>query len=240
MAQFQFDASQVKPQEGFDPIPAGWYHARIIESEAKPTKSGDGGYIELTLEIIDGAHAGRKVFDRLNLWNANPTAVEIAQRRLSAYCWGAGVMLIQDTQQLHGFPLNIKVSIREDKTGQYEPSNEVKLVKHINEQVGGPATGAPGGFQPPSGPPSGPPAGGFTPPQGGFTPPQGGFQPQQQQQGGFTPPQQGGFTPPTGPANPGTAAWQKPAQGGPVAPPQGGPAPGAPAPGAVPPWAQKK
>jgi len=34
------------------------------------------------LDILDGQHKGRKIFDQLNLVNPNPTTVEIAQRTL--------------------------------------------------------------------------------------------------------------------------------------------------------------
>lgn len=151
MAQLQFDANQVKPQEAFEPVPKGWYNLRITESETKPTKDGTGALLALTIEVIDGNYVNRKIFDRLNLWNANPVASEIAQRRLSAYCHATGVMQLQDSQQLHGIPFKGRVSIREDKTGQYEPSNEIKDVKHINDPAGTSPT-AQQGFTPPQAP----------------------------------------------------------------------------------------
>ena len=131
MAQLNFDASQVAPQQTFDPIPAGWYNAMITESEMKPTSNGQGAYLQMTIKVVDGAHAGRQVFDRLNLQNANPVASEIAYRRLSAYCHATGVIQVQTSQQLHGIPFKVRVSLRTDNTGQYEPSNEVKAIKHI-------------------------------------------------------------------------------------------------------------
>ena len=81
-----FDANQVKPTTDFVPLPAGKYLAVIVESEFKPTKSGNGSYLELTFEVIDGEHKGRKLWARLNLDNPNPTAVEIARAELSAIC----------------------------------------------------------------------------------------------------------------------------------------------------------
>lgn len=136
MAQLNFDARQVDPQQSFEPIPAGWYNMMIVESEMKPTSNGQGAYLQLTLKVVDGQYAGRQVFDRLNLQNPNPVAVEIAYRRLSAYCHATGVIQVQDSQQLHGIPFKARVSVRTDSTGQYEPSNEVKAVKHINEDTG--------------------------------------------------------------------------------------------------------
>lgn len=133
-----FDAKTVQPREAFEPLPAGWYNAKIIESEAKPTKDNNGGYLQLTLEILDGEHKGRKVFDRLNLWNQNTQAVEIAHRQLSAYCHATGVFIVQDSNQLHGIPLKVKLSQRQDPG--YDMTNDIKAVKHIQDAT--PATSA--------------------------------------------------------------------------------------------------
>ena len=140
--QQPFDANTVKPQEAFEPLPAGWYNARVINSEAKPTKDNKSGYLQLDLEIIDGEQRGRKVFDRLNLWNQGDNkekTCEIAQRQLSAYCHATGVFILQDSNQLHGIPLKIKLAIRQSEG--FDPTNDVKAVKHI--QDGGTPTAAP-------------------------------------------------------------------------------------------------
>lgn len=120
-----FNASEIEPQGSFEPIPAGWYTAMIVDSEMKPTKNGTGEYLQLRLDIIDGDHQGRVLFDRLNLNNQNQTAVEIAQRQLSAICRSVGVMQPQDSSDLHDKPLRVKVAIRPAGNG-YEASNEVK------------------------------------------------------------------------------------------------------------------
>lgn len=141
MAQLNFDASTVSPSESIEAIPAGWYNAQIDQSEMKPTKDGSGAYLELRFSVLDGQYANRKVFGRLNLRNANPVAQEIAYKQLSAICHATGVLQVQDSQQLHGRPMKIKVSVRA-ASGDYEASNELKAFKNINEQVDGPV-GAP-------------------------------------------------------------------------------------------------
>ena len=125
MAQLMFNAAAVQPRSSFDPIPAGSYIASISESAIKPTKSGTGQMLTLTWDILDGQYKGRKVFDRLNIQNTNPKAEAIGQEQLSALCHAAGVLQLQDTNQLHGKPVKIKVKIRKDDTGQFEDSNEV-------------------------------------------------------------------------------------------------------------------
>ena len=120
-----FNANEVDPNVGFDPVPEGKYIAIITASEMKPTKNGSGQYLEIVFDIIDGKYTGRKVWARLNLENKNSTAVKIARGDLSAICRSVGVMLPRDSVELHNLPLVIKVVCknRED-TG--EITNEIK------------------------------------------------------------------------------------------------------------------
>lgn len=142
MAQLNFDATQVAPDTGGgDPVPAGWYNVMIDESEMKPTKTEGGLRLSLRFTILDGQYANRKVFTGLNLKNANPVAQEIAYKQLSAICHAVGIMQVQDSQQLHGRPLKIKVKVRA-ASGDYEASNDITSYKNINEQVDGPVAGA--------------------------------------------------------------------------------------------------
>lgn len=251
MAQLNFDARQVDPQQSFEPIPAGWYNMMIVESEMKPTSNGQGAYLQLSLKVVDGQYAGRQVFDRLNLQNQNPVAAEIAYKRLSAYCHATGVIQVQDSQQLHGIPLKARVSVRTDSTGQYDPSNEIKAVKHINEETGTTAAPAQQGFQ---APPQQAPAQQF--PQQGFQQPQQAPQQQWQQPPAQQAPAPQQFQQPVQqPQFQQPAPQQAPAQGGAQTPPwmQGQQAPAqaaqpapqqapqaAPAAGPTPPWAQAR
>ena len=54
MSTINFNANEVEPSTGYDPIPAGKYQAVITESEMKPTKTGNGQYLQLEFEIIEG------------------------------------------------------------------------------------------------------------------------------------------------------------------------------------------
>ena len=136
MAQLNFDASTVAPQEAFEPIPAGWYPAQIVESEMKAASKPGSAYLAITLQIMGGEYNNRKVFDRFNLQNPNPVAVEIAYRQLSAVCHAVGLIQVADSQQLLGRPLMVKVSVRparvDPTTGTaYDASNEVKGYKAL-------------------------------------------------------------------------------------------------------------
>jgi Protein of unknown function (DUF669) len=87
MGDLNFDPNSVEVAS-FSPLPAGEYVAAIVKSDWKKTKSGTGQYLELIVEILDGESKGRRVFDRLNLHNSNPKAVEIAEKRLQQICKG--------------------------------------------------------------------------------------------------------------------------------------------------------
>lgn len=120
---FNFDANTVQPQESFSCLPAGFYQAMITESEMKDTSTG-GQMLVLTVEIIDGKYKGRRIWERLNLVNQNTTAVEIAQRSLSAICYATKQMQVTDSAQLHHKPMVIKLKVNPAKNG-YEESNGV-------------------------------------------------------------------------------------------------------------------
>ena len=116
-----FDSNDIEPNKPFEPIPAGRYPMQIIESENKIAKSGNGEYLQITLEVLDGEHKGRRVFVILNLVNTNQTAVEIAYRDLSAICRAVGVRQVDDSEQLHNKPFTGVVKIKHDPG--YDPQN---------------------------------------------------------------------------------------------------------------------
>ena len=122
-----FDASQVEITEGdFSPIPVGWYSAKIDGAELKPTAKG-GQYIAVRCSITGPSHQGRVIFDNVNIVNDNPKAVEIGYERLARICKAIGRTVVQDTDQLIGGILDIKVDIQ--KSAEHGDRNIVKGVK---------------------------------------------------------------------------------------------------------------
>ena len=126
MARFDtsFDATTVEPTTVYELLPAGKYRAQIVESEMRVTRNGMGQFLWLMLDILEGEHKGRKIFDQLNLVNPNPTTVEIAQRTLSAICHATGKMHVSDSEELHLIPMTIQVKIKPPKNG-YGESNAI-------------------------------------------------------------------------------------------------------------------
>ena len=130
MAQFgaTFDATTVEPNKPFDILPLGRYVVQIVASEMRATKDGQGQYLWLELDVLEGELQGRKLFDRLNLVNANPTTVEIAQRTLSAICHAVGKLQVQDSEELHLIPFVADVKVQPSKTEGYGPSNTLRYL----------------------------------------------------------------------------------------------------------------
>lgn len=123
-----FDSNQHEPREAsFDPLPPGWYGVTIVESEMRENSNRKGSHLWLAFELIESLHPdlkGRHVWARLNLYNQNQTAVEIAQRELSTICRSVGVPVVDDSEQLHNKPLALKVKLR-PATRDYDANNEV-------------------------------------------------------------------------------------------------------------------
>lgn len=115
-------------ERSFEPIPAGTYVLQVIESKIEDTKSGTGQMLTLTLEIVDGEYANRRIWDRLNIRNQNPDAQRIAQQSLRSLCMALGITELTDSEELHFKPFEAKITIQQDKSGQYGPQNRVRYV----------------------------------------------------------------------------------------------------------------
>lgn len=111
-----FDANEVEPSVGFDPLPAGDYVVILTGSDWKDTRSGTGRYLEIAHEVVEGQYRGRRLWARLNLENQNEKAVEIAKAQLSSICRAVDVRQPRDSAELHGIPLvaTVKIKKRQD------------------------------------------------------------------------------------------------------------------------------
>jgi hypothetical protein len=138
-----FDASKVEPNEPASAVPKGEYQVIIVESEKKSTSKGDGSLLNMVLQIVEGQFKGRKLYDRLNLWNKNEQAVTIAQGTLSAICRAVNVLTPHTSEQLHNRTLTAVVDVSEY---QGKLRNEVKGYKPKQTAVAVTATASPDGF----------------------------------------------------------------------------------------------
>lgn len=120
-----FDATTVEPNQPFEVIPAGVYKVEMIDSDMRATKDGAGQYLWCEFTILDGEYAGRRLYERLNIVNANAQAVEIAQRSLSALCHATGKLSVSDSAVLHHIPVMATVRVRPAR-GEFSASNEIR------------------------------------------------------------------------------------------------------------------
>ncbi len=119
-----FDATAVKPIASYDVLPEGRYLVHIVASEMQVTRSGTGEYLYLKFEVLEGAHAGRLLIDRLNLNNPSPRAVDIATRTLGSICRAVRILSISEFNQLHLIPLIAEVRVHPPKK-DYGPTNKM-------------------------------------------------------------------------------------------------------------------
>lgn len=135
-----FDANEVDPAGTYEALPPGDYKVQIVQSDMVQTKAGDGQYLWIEMDIIDGQYQCRKVWDRLNLVNPNQQAQEIAQKQLSAICHAIGQLSVQDSEELHFKPLIARVKVRpRQDTG--ENTNDISGYKPLDGQQSAPAAG---------------------------------------------------------------------------------------------------
>jgi hypothetical protein len=125
----------------YDPVPAGWYSARVHSAEVKATKAGTGQYIAVRYDIIGPSHQGRVIFGNLNIRNPNAKAEEIGRQQLGELMRAIGLAEIQDTDQLIGGTCEIKLDVKA-ADGDWPARNEVRGWKHGGAQAAAPKLAA--------------------------------------------------------------------------------------------------
>jgi hypothetical protein len=144
MASFDFDASSVpQTEKSYEVLPAGWYTASVTGAEVKQTKSGTGQYLRVEYTISGPSGAGRKVWSNYNVRNENPKAESIGREQLAELCRCVGLSRVNDTDQLLGCNVSVKLKVREASNG-YDAQNEVQGHKSLEgSATPAPAKGAP-------------------------------------------------------------------------------------------------
>ena len=133
MVKLHMDSTKHETRGNFSLLPDGWYAAEIEESELRPAKSG-GNYLSLRFVISEGNYKNRKLFENLNIEHDNEVVVEIAMGTLATIIQSCGLTKIEDTDQLHGKPMMIKVGTEPAKDG-YDARNNIKGYKEYQEEA---------------------------------------------------------------------------------------------------------
>lgn len=117
----------------FKPLPAGNYAAKVIKSEIADTKKKDK-MLKLTFELL-GENKGRKIFESYMLQHSNPQAVKMGLGKIKslAGCLGIDFDNLQDTSELHGKPVGIKVKVIESE--EYGDKNGITSFMEYDESM---------------------------------------------------------------------------------------------------------
>lgn len=141
MAELNFIATDA-PENQYDPLPAGDYLCQVSDSDFRDSKNGNSQYLALTLEVIDGPRAGRKLWENFVLSHATSTkAVDIGKQKLADLCRAVGVMHVRHSEELHGIPFFAKVTVEEGQDGTLQ--NRVKRYASANKPASAPRGPAP-------------------------------------------------------------------------------------------------
>lgn len=124
MVALNFNAAEHEPMQERGIIPPGEYVAVIVDTEVKASNSGNGDYLNVEFDIIDGQFQGRKTWTILNLWNANETARKIAHQELRSICDAIGIAGANDSSELHGRPMTLVIEVEDDNRDKHLAADE--------------------------------------------------------------------------------------------------------------------
>ena len=128
----------------YELLPEGLYSAMIAKAEVGQTKSGTGTKIDLRLDITGPAHQGRVIFAAINIRNQSAKAEEIGRQQLGEIMRAIGLPRLEDSDQLVGGQLQIKVKVR-----QPSPDDVARGYTQARNDVGGYRALAGGGLPAP-------------------------------------------------------------------------------------------
>lgn len=102
MAGFGFNLNDyATATSNFDPLPAGDYKLRIMDSEIKTSAKGND-YLSISFQVSEGEFSNRMIWSNFNIMHPNEDTRRIAREQLTALCAAAGCLGANDSSQLHG------------------------------------------------------------------------------------------------------------------------------------------
>lgn len=112
MPHIEFNPAQFVGHLTPSVLPSGAYKGRIIDTQWRTPRSGDGKFLQAGIQISEGEHEGRIVFARFHLKSAVAATVMIAQRDLASLCAAIGISALKDSEQLHDKPLTVVLGVK--------------------------------------------------------------------------------------------------------------------------------
>jgi hypothetical protein len=124
-----FKSDEEEGSPAFELLPRDRYTAEVHSATAGPTKNLKGYSVNLSWRITEGAFEGRTIFQTCLLQHDNPDAMKYGRQKFKDVLLALGVHGdVNDLDVLYNKPVKINVIQKEDKTGQYQPKNEVTRV----------------------------------------------------------------------------------------------------------------
>ena len=129
------------------PLPPGIYKGMITKTEQKATKPGtaeEGLMLVVEFDITCPEEmANRKFWDRFNIMNANPDTVRIATEQLADLGKAAGILVLEDDEQLIGQEVILELMVEPakpyvDKQGNSQTGkaqNKCKKYWHVDTDI---------------------------------------------------------------------------------------------------------
>lgn len=116
-----FDPNAHEPSKDFEVLPPGKYTCLIESAELRNTQKGTGKLIKVTLKVVEGLYANRKLFDNINVRNPSADCQRMGIAQLSSIGRAAECYPVDDTANLVD-----KVVIAVVKVKKREDTNEDK------------------------------------------------------------------------------------------------------------------
>jgi hypothetical protein len=136
MAHLGFNPANVEPPVPIGLLPKGRYIVACEKSEVKENKKGTGHILMLQFVIQEGEYKKKKIYDYINIKHNNHVAQRVGQQHLAGMCHALGITHLENSQQLHGLPLEVEIGIQEGKDG-WESKNIIRgFVKKVADKSG--------------------------------------------------------------------------------------------------------
>ena len=108
---FYFHVDEVPPQEDkYQLLENGVYEFVISECKDKENKNKTGHFLSFKLDVVEGRHVGRCVFDSINYKHENQQAEEIGKRKLSQIVKALNKEFVESTAEFIGKRISAEVS----------------------------------------------------------------------------------------------------------------------------------
>ena len=116
--------NDVKPLAALEPFPEADYEVSANEIEEK--QSANGSYLRVVFEVMEGDHAGRKIYQNITFKNTSEKAQEYGQRFIKGWATACNKPLAMDTDELIDIPCSAHVYI-EPAEGGYAEKNQISI-----------------------------------------------------------------------------------------------------------------